>query len=287
MDFAARDIADAARTACLLEAYVPKPGNVHPHASFHDLRFEDFVQAGNLCAPILGRAASLGVGQTALDCVRATRSAMSTNPNLGIILLLAPLAAVPPELRLADGIEDILARLTVDDARLVYEAIRLAKPGGLGDAPDQDIRDEPTETLLQVMQRASGHDLVARQYADRFDLVLHVARPLLVEDPTFATDPVTAVIQLQLLLLAHTPDSLIARKCGDEVAQEASRKAQRVLDLGWPDTPESRDELTHYDQWLRGDGNRRNPGTTADLIAATLFAAFRDRLLVAPELTSR
>ena len=29
------------------------------------------------------------------------------------------------------------------------------------------------------------------------------------------------------------------------------------------------------DSWLRSDGNRRNPGTTADLVAATLFAGLR------------
>jgi triphosphoribosyl-dephospho-CoA synthase len=36
------------------------------------------------------------------------------------------------------------------------------------------------------------------------------------------------------------------------------------------------------DRWLRGDGNRRNPGTSADLIAAGLFAVLREGRLRPP-----
>ena len=43
-------------------------------------------------------------------------------------------------------------------------------------------------------------------------------------------------------------------------------------------------EFREFDAWLRADGHRRNPGTTADLIAASLFAAFRDGILPMPSL---
>ena len=36
------------------------------------------------------------------------------------------------------------------------------------------------------------------------------------------------------------------------------------------------------DFWLRSDGQRRNPGTSADLIAAGLFAALRERKIAGP-----
>jgi triphosphoribosyl-dephospho-CoA synthase len=280
--FAARSVAEAARIACRLEAFVPKPGNVHPGASFADVRYDDFVRAGDLCAPILGEAGERGVGQTVLDCVRATRSVMNTNPNLGIILLLAPLAAVPSELRLAEGIRDVLARLSVHDSRLVYEAIRLAAPGGLGEAPEQDVRTAPTEPLPLIMQRAASRDAIALQYTDGFSLVLQDALPWLVEEGAFARDYQTAVIGLQLRLMSRYPDSLIARKCGPAVAAESAERAARVLAAGWPETDAGLEQLSRFDQWLRADGNRRNPGTTADLIAATLFAGLRDRLIVEP-----
>ena len=59
-------------------------------------------------------------------------------------------------------------RTTVEDAREVYAAIRLANPGGLNDAAEQDVRDEPTVTLHEAMALAKDRDSVARQYADNF-----------------------------------------------------------------------------------------------------------------------
>ena len=40
--------------------------------------------------------------------------------------------------------------------------------------------------------------------------------------------------------------------------------------------------LADLDFWLRSDGHRRNPGTTADLIAAGLFAALREHQIALP-----
>ncbi len=108
------------------------------------------------------------VGITVLEAVRATRRVVRTNTNLGIVLLLTPLAAVPAEEELRGGVERVLAGLDVEDSRLVYEAIRLAAPGGLGRASEQDVYTEPTQTLRQVMALAADRDLVARQYANGF-----------------------------------------------------------------------------------------------------------------------
>jgi triphosphoribosyl-dephospho-CoA synthase len=58
-----------------------------------------------------------------------------------------------------------------------------------------------------------------------------------------------------------------------------------VLQAGWPDTSVGRKTCQELDAWLRADGHRRNPGTTADLVAATLFAALRDRDMQAPRFT--
>ncbi|RLS43832.1 MAG: hypothetical protein DWH81_01915, partial [Planctomycetota bacterium] len=48
------------------------------------------------------------------------------------------------------------------------------------------------------------------------------------------------------------------------------------LTSGWPDKPDGLTALREFDIWLRADAHRRNPGTTADAIAATLFAGLRD-----------
>lgn len=274
----------AIRLACLLEATARKPGNVHPGASFHDLAYADFVASAHTVAPILARARTLGVGCAVFCAVEATRRQTPRNTNLGIILLLAPLAAVPLESALAEGIPSVLERLTVEDAESAYAAIRLAEPGGMGEVRDQDVSQRPTGTLREVMQLAAERDLIARQYATDFRLVLQTGVPWLAACRDFETGWEQAIIGLQLALLAENPDSLIARKCGMELALEASRRARAILDAGWPENAASRTILSEFDTWLRADGNRRNPGTTADLVTASLFAALREGVIRPPVL---
>ncbi len=273
------DLADTIRRACVLEATAAKPGNVHPHASFADLNYLDFVQSANAVAPVLARTVELGVGRAVFEAIQATRAVVPTNTNLGIVLLLAPLAAVPPVRSLSDGIGDVLQRLTHEDAVWVYRAIRLAQPGGLGSAASEDVADEPAGTLLDVMKLAADRDGVAAQYASDFSWVLNEGLPFLngvIDSGATVENWESAIIELQLRLLAAHPDTLIVRKCGWNLAEEASRKAQRVLEAGGPQTASGAQFLKDFDRWLREDGHRRNPGTTADLITACLFAAIRD-----------
>jgi triphosphoribosyl-dephospho-CoA synthase len=55
-----------------------------------------------------------------------------------------------------------------------------------------------------------------------------------------------------------------------------------VLDAGWPDNEDSRRALINLDVWLRAEGHSRNPGTTADLVTASLFAALRLGIMKVP-----
>src|SRR5215813_14217016 len=139
------------QVACVWEATARKPGNVHRYRDFDDASYLDFLLSAAAIAPVLEGAAAQPVGQTILETVRATRLVTQTNTNLGIILLLSPLAAVPAGEPLRDGLLCLLARLDVADARAAYEAIRLANPGGLGRMAEQDVHDEPTQGLREVM----------------------------------------------------------------------------------------------------------------------------------------
>ena len=167
----AKQIARCAVLACLLEATVRKPGNVHPQASFRDLTYADFVRSAHLIGPSFEHAGEWSVGRIVRDAVERTRREVSTNTNLGILLLLAPLASVPPGVTIADGIGGVLAGLTREDARLVYEAIRLANPGGLGQVENEDVAAEPSVTLLEAMQLAADRDRIAQQFANNFATV--------------------------------------------------------------------------------------------------------------------
>lgn len=269
-------IGQCATLACLLEVAAPKPGNVHRGADFEDMSLYDFQWSAVAIAPALERAEREGVGAAVLDAVRATRCAVGTNTNLGTVLLLAPLAAVPRADSLRAGIGRVLDDLTADDSRLVYEAIRVAQPGGMGEVTEMDIRAAAPPALLAAMQAASARDLVARQYVTRFDTVLEEVVPALRTGYGRGWPIAETIVVAQLQLLSLHGDSLIARKCGAATSSEASARAAQVLECGGPGDENFDMALAEFDFWLRSDHHRRNPGTTADLIAAGLFALLRE-----------
>jgi triphosphoribosyl-dephospho-CoA synthase len=265
-----------AQAACLLEVTARKPGNVHRYADLPGLHFVDFLLSAAAIAEPLDRAETVGVGRAVLEAIEATRRVVGTNTNLGIVLLLAPLAAVPAPVRLDAGIEDVLAATTVDDARHVYRAIRLAQPGGLGTVPDQDVAREPTITLREAMGMAMDRDLIARQYVHGFREVLGEAVPALRQSLEGGWPVETAIVATGLRLLANYPDSLIARKYGHVHATEVSGRAADLVEAGWPECNNAWQRIDEFDCWLRQPANRFNPGTTADLVTAALYVALRD-----------
>jgi triphosphoribosyl-dephospho-CoA synthase len=229
-----------AQAACLLEVTARKPGNVHRFRDFDDATLIDFLLSAAAIGPLMETARGRRVGETVLAAVRATRRVTRGNTNLGIILLLAPLAAVPREDELRAGVERVLAGLDREDARLVYQAIREAAPGGLGEVSEQDVRAEPTLSLREVMALAAERDLVARQYADGFRAIfddgVHVLRDAL----ALVQELETAIVECHLHLMATFPDTLIARKRGMAEAAEAAARARDVLRAGWPDSAAGR-----------------------------------------------
>jgi triphosphoribosyl-dephospho-CoA synthase len=270
------------QTACIWEVTARKPGNVHRYADFDDLTYRDFLLSAAAIGPVFDRAPGRPVGETVLDAIRATRQVVGTNTNLGIVLLLAPLAAVPEGRSIRDGLPDVLVNTTVEDARNVYEAIRLASPGGLGEAPEQDVRQEPTRTLREVMALAGDRDLIAAQYGNDFFEV----RELLAPGIAMAVDRwgglEVAIVAAYLGELTDGHDSLIVRKRGMPAAEEVGRRALAVFEAGWPDTPTGWEDFHTFDAWLREPGAGRNPGTTADLIAASLFLLLREGTITVP-----
>lgn len=268
-------IGQCAAIACLLEAITPKPGNVHRGADFVDLTLTDLAAAAVAIGPAMENARQRGVGATVLAATRTARSCAATNANLGIVLLLAPLAAVAEGADFASGVAKVLAGLTPQDAEQVYEAIRLANPGGLGQADEMDVFGPPPKDLLAAMRAAADRDTIARQYAEGFSAVLEMAAPWIAEDCRAGRRLSDAIIHTHVRLMARFPDSLIARKCGLETARQSAVLAQAVLDGGEIGEAAYEQRLADLDFWLRSDHHRRNPGTTADLIAAALFVNLR------------
>lgn len=259
----------------------PKPGNVGPESEFANASVDDFLKSAYAIAPVLAADGNRSLGERVLEAVQATRMVVNHNTNLGIILLLAPLAAVPRDQSLQDGIGDVLNSTTLEDSRLMYRAIRTAQPSGLGEAGEQDLNHEPTLNLLECMKLAADRDMIAAQYARGFHDVLKTGQNFLQECSQL---PLTQPQQISLLavrFLAEFGDSLIARKCGIEMSNVVREKARSLLDIGWPMQHDAGKQYAAFDAFLRADGNRRNPGTTADLVAAILFAALREGWLTA------
>ena len=267
--------------ACWLEATARKPGNVHPGQSFVDLDYGDFIQSAEAVAPILADANRCGVGRAILNATQKTRDIVRRNTNLGIVLLMAPLSAVPVGQRLTEGIGHVLAELDqggLSDVDFVFEAIRVAQPGGMGTVKDQDVCAPPSKSLVECMSLAADRDTIARQYTDGFEQVLTAAASLAGYWQESRWEQ--SIIRLYLSLLSTTPDTLIQRKCGANAAREVSDQAADVLS-NLPQTFDARHPaLLNFDSKLRLDGHRLNPGTTADMVAAILFAALRERTIV-------
>jgi triphosphoribosyl-dephospho-CoA synthase len=270
---APEEVAAAGQLACLLEVSAPKPGNVSPDRHFHDTRYEDFLASAVAIGPALAAAGSRPLGATIFAAVDATSRWARSNTNLGIILLLAPLAraARHGDGALREQVREVLAETTVADAVEVYAAIRRARPGGLGAAAAEDVATAPTVSLRDAMALAAGRDSVAREYATDFATTFEIGAPALRQARSSGLDWSDATVQTFLRILAAVPDTHIARKLGREAAEAVSRRAREVEEAGGVRTEAGRRALEAFDAELRSPTNVRNPGTTADLTCAALF----------------
>ena len=272
-------VALAATLACVLEAGAEKVGNVTPTHAFPDMRFSDFVGSAAVLGPAIAQARPGRVGWAIFKAVAAARRVVPTNTHLGVALLLAPIAAAWRVRRgqtLRTRVARVLAGLGRDDARWAYRAIRLARPGGLGESAAADVRSTPAITLRQAMALAAGRDSIAAEYAGNFGLTFTVALPALRRAMGRGLGLLDAIAHAHLEVVAAVPDTLIARKRGRAAAEAVSARARQVLGKGGWHTRAGRAAAARLDRRLRRDGNRLNPGTSADLIAASLFVWLLD-----------
>lgn len=282
-------IGQAVELACLLEVSAAKLGNVHPGASFSDMHHSHFLASALAISPIFDRAQTRSVGNLVLDAVRATRSMVGRNTNLGTLLLFAPLAKAHA-VRIANrheassapsacnslraSLENVLEQLTADDCRNVYSAICIAAPSGLGTREQADVAGPAPDDLLAAMAEVADVDAVARQYVNNYEDIFKRIGPWLRQELEATGQPLEAVCRAQLRWLAYEVDGLIVRKAGLNVAREVQQRAQRTAQ----ECLKNSAPLAHQpsvqglDMYLRSDGHRLNPGTTADLIAGGLLA---------------
>jgi triphosphoribosyl-dephospho-CoA synthase len=266
-------IASAFEDACRDELDAPKPGNVHVFTKGPRLDVKDFERsAAAASGPLTARAQR--VGARILSAVEATASAVNTNTNLGIILLCAPLAtaAETKSYDLRRSLSKVLGGLNRDDAELAFQAIVRASPAGLGRVGRHDVFAPVTVGLREAMAEAADRDRVAHQYVTDFADVFELGEPLLVATLARSTDRRLATLVTYLGFLAAFPDSHILRKYGLSVAVQTREQAGPLAALARK-ASRLEDVLANVLTW---DAELKkanvNPGTSADLTVATLFA---------------
>lgn len=273
-------IGEAFIAACRDEIEAPKPGNVHVFAEGHGMSVRDFLVSAEAAAPGLSTP-SLPVGARILAAVEATFAAVGMNTNLGIILLCAPLAAAAERgADLHEALRMTLAGLTRADAGAAFQAILHASPAGLGTAPRHDVHGSADVTLLEAMREAAGRDRIAFQYAFDFVDIFETGRQALAAARARCWAAPWPAAGVYLAFLAGFPDSHIARKYGPDAAARVQAEARKALERSM-NTARPEDmlpELLSFDRRLKDAG--LNPGTSADLTVASLFADRLTRILI-------
>jgi triphosphoribosyl-dephospho-CoA synthase len=269
--------------ACRLELRALKPGNVHVASEGHGMTVAQF-EASALASGAPLAAPGKPVGERIRDAVAATYAAVGCNTNLGIVLLAAPLMAAA-ERAGAGGLRSTLAAtlagLTIADATAAYDAIRLARPAGLGRADAQDVWAAPTIDLRRAMALAADRDRIARQYADGYDDVFDIGVRRLRGAHRAGETAEWAATCAYMDFLATFADSHIVRKLGADIAEtvrgEAAALATRLGEA--PRDERMIADLVAFDANLKSRG--LNPGSSADLTVASLLALACEDMLAA------
>lgn len=297
------EIAGCLQLAMVLEvsAY-PKPGNIHRAADFEETRYEHFLASAIGVGPHFREAArrgvllgserihgsDVGIGAVTRDAVLdVAKWQHGGNTSLGSIILLMPIAVAAGSVSrkgmftiddLRSSIKTVTDNTTAKDTLALYESIDTAKPGGLGEVPMLDVKKIETKeiiarqnvTILDVFKIASTYDSIASEWVNNYHITFDLAYPYFNEQMTLIKDINVATVHTFLKVLSEVPDTLIARKVGEEKAREVSLEANRVLREGGLVSSEGKKRLAEFDSSLRTADHKFNPGTTADLIVAVL-----------------
>ena len=260
--------------ACESELKALKPGNVHMFGAGHGMRVEDFLASALAVAPVITDS-RLSLGERILDSVRATQASVSMNTNLGVILLCAPIALAAERqcsATLKSAVADAVSRSRLPDAESILQAIRIAAPSGLASSPVHDVHEPASADILTIMKAARGRDMIARQYANGFAEIFEDGCHAMKEGVARGLKENEVITGVFLKFLSHYQDTHIRRQHGEAVAEEIKAVAgvlyRKFLSSGALDTLTGR--LMQCDtEWKARD---INPGTSADLTVATIFA---------------
>jgi triphosphoribosyl-dephospho-CoA synthase len=302
----ADDIGRSASLSILLEVSgFPKPGNVHRVRDSGKMRYEHFLCSGVAITPAMTTLALNGallglnrltvgeveIGKHILKAISDTqRWQHGGNTNLGSVLLLAPLcvaagAASSSGMMTVGGIrreaERVMRGTTPKDAVNVYEAIRVARPGGLRSIPELDVNSEASRgdilqkniNLFKVFEISSSWDAISRELVTGMRVTFEIGYPTFIKTLEETQDINTATVHTYLTILSKETDTLIVRKSGESAAQSISKRAKEILEEGGLTSSRGKKMIQSFDDDLAREGGKLNPGTTADLTSSSIMVA--------------
>lgn len=292
-------IAKIAQIASILEVSGhPKPGNVHRTQDFEDMIFEDFLISGIVIGDLMKKAAERGkkykdnyslhkirIGEIIKEAVIETDKWIGNNTNLGIIIMLTPLSAAAGMSNdihdLRKNTERIMEATTSKDAVNLYDAINAADAGGMGEHEELDVADAEARgkiikdniSMFKVFQMSAKWDLLSLELTTGMPVTFETGFPTFKEiKASYGVNKAT--VQTFLTILAQNPDTLISRKYGMDTARIVSADADSILQNGGILNPQGELLIRQFDSQLLK--NKFNPGTTADITAASIMVAYID-----------
>lgn len=280
------DIVKLTQIASALEVSgYPKPGNVHRTRDYDDMVFEDFVISGIVIGDAVREACTdvdvenPMLGKYILDAVAETDRWIHNNTNLGIVMMTTPIAVAAAisdsfdELR--PNIVKLMANTTVEDACDLYDAINIAAAGGMGEVDEYDVTSDSAkdelrknnQTMYDVLKISASFDMLGREMTSDMPIVFELGYPTYHELKDKSLNE--ACVMTFLTILSQVPDTLIYREEGEDASLKVSMMTKDLLKF--KDDSDFAEKLAEFDDYLFDNGY--NPGTTADLTAASILVS--------------
>ena len=284
----------------LLEASIPKPGNVSRYRDFDDLTFYHFLfgntafidilhettKIGGLIKKGTYRLTEAGMGELIKRAVQNSKTYQDSNPNFGVITLEIPLVMALSMSKHIYEAREIVMRLidesTVRDTMEFYKAIRTASPKGVKSGVKYDVYSDGVFeelfrnriNLKKLAEMSCERELIFCEWLNGYELSYKTFFRL--KEVLQSKSLEEGVVEVFLELLSQIPDTLIIRKAGKEEAELVQKKAKAVL--------KGKMNIKEFDLFLREKGDLRNPGSLADIMAVSLSLLILDgyRLTINP-----
>ena len=136
-----------------------------------------------------------------------------------------------------------------------------------------DVREPATVTLREAMAAAADQDDIARQYVTGYEDIFAIGLPALEAARRRGLEARWSTLAVYLAFLAASPDTHVMRKFGAATAEAVRREGADWSNefAAARDPSMMTKRLLTWDSALKTRGI--NPGTSADLTVATLFAS--------------